>query len=95
MKTKEEYIEKLASELKEWSADIDLLTAKMGESAGMEKLKYLEDLNALHAILLAAAEKVQELENTGGDAWETAKDTTDKIWDDLRTGLAGAVFKFE
>ena len=58
-------------------------------------VKYLEDLNALHAIHLAAAEKIKDLENTSGDAWETAKDTTDKIWDDLRTGLAGADFKFE
>ncbi|MGR9087890.1 MAG: hypothetical protein ACU841_12560 [Gammaproteobacteria bacterium] len=95
MKTKDEYIESLASELKEWSANIDLLSAKMEKSAGMMKLKYVEDLNALHAIQIAAAEKIKELENSSGDAWETAKDTADKIWDDLRTGLASAASKFK
>lgn len=95
MKTKDEYIESLASELKEWSANIDLLSEKMEKSAAMVKLKYVEDLNALHAKQNAADEKIKELSNASGDAWEAAKDTADKIWDDLRTGLASAVSKFK
>lgn len=95
MKTKNEYIESLASELKEWSANIDLLSAKMEKSAGMVKLKYIEDLNALHAKQHAADEKMKELANASGDAWETAKDTADKIWNDLRAGLADAASKFK
>ena len=39
MKTKDEYIESLASELKEWSAQIDLLAAKTEHAAAIVKLK--------------------------------------------------------
>lgn len=95
MKTKDEYIEKLASELNEWCANIDLLSAKIEASTDMAKLKYIQELNALHVIQLAAAEKIKELENTSGDNWETVKHSADMIWDDLRTGLDGADFTFQ
>lgn len=40
-KTKDEYIESLAAELKEWSVRIDRLTDKMENAAGDVKLKYV------------------------------------------------------
>ena len=94
MKTKNEYIDSLASELKELSAKIDLLVANSESATANIKLRYIQDLNALRTKELAAIEKMKELEEAGGDAWETVKDTADKIWDDLRTGLASTVSKF-
>ncbi|QXP83244.1 coiled coil domain-containing protein [Methylococcus sp. Mc7] len=95
MKTKDEYIESLASELKEWSAQIDLLAAKAENAAANVKLKYLEELDALRAKQHAAAEKMKELQDDSSDAWETVKETADRVWDDLRTGLANAVSKLK
>ncbi|NOT10386.1 MAG: hypothetical protein HOP23_00875 [Methylococcaceae bacterium] len=95
MKTKNEYIDGLATELKAWSAQIDLLSAKMEKSAGMVKLKYVEDVNALHAKEHAATEKIKELEQASAEAWNSSKETADKIWDDLRIGLASAASKFK
>jgi chromosome segregation ATPase len=95
IKTKDEYIEGLAAELKEWSAQINLLTAKTENAAAHMKLKYAEELDALRAKQHAAAEKLKELQETSGDAWGTVKETADKVWDDLRTGLASAVSKFK
>lgn len=95
MKTKDEYIESLAAELKEWSAQIDLLTAKMENAEADAKLGYEEELDTLCAKQHAAAEKMKELEESGGEAWETVKETADKVWDNLRTGLASAVSKFK
>ncbi len=95
MKTKNEYIESLASELKEWSAQIDLLAAKTENAKADVKQKYAEELDALRAKQHAAAEKVKELEEAGVDAWEAVKETADKVWDDLRTGLTSAVSKFK
>ena len=94
MKTKDEYIESLASELKEWSAQIDLLAAKTENAAADVKFKYAEELDALRARQHAAAEKMKELEEASGDAWGTVKETADKVWNDFRTGLASAVSKF-
>ncbi|GAB6140511.1 hypothetical protein JCM14076_12400 [Methylosoma difficile] len=95
MKTKNEYIESLAAELKEWSAQIDLLTAKTEESVGMVKLKYTQELNSVRAHQQAATIKLHELENASDDAWDQVKITADKIWDDLRTGLTSASAKFK
>jgi hypothetical protein len=96
MKTKDEYIDSLAAELKEWSTQIDLLTAKAENSAADVKLKYYtQDLNVLRTKERIAIEKIKELEQANGDAWETVKETADKVWDDLKTGLASAVSKFK
>lgn len=43
----------------------------------------------------AASEKMQELEKASGEAWEHAKVTADKIWEDLKTGVADAHSKFK
>jgi predicted nucleic acid-binding Zn-ribbon protein len=94
MKTKDEYIESLATELKDWSAQIDVLSAKMEKAAGMVKLKYIEDVNSLHTKQQAASEKIKELEDASAEAWDAAKGTADKIWDELRVGLASATSKF-
>lgn len=95
MKTKEEYIDNLAAELKDWSTQIDLLTAKTENAAAHVRVKYIEELNTLHAKQQKAAEKMKEMQETGGDAWETVKVTADKVWDDLRIGLADATSKFK
>ena len=95
MKTKNEYIDSLATELKEWSAKIDLLVANSENATAEIKLRYIQDLNVLRTKELAAIEKIKELEEAGGDAWETVKETADKIWDDLRVGVAGAASKFK
>ncbi|MGH8556427.1 MAG: hypothetical protein ACRESZ_02980 [Methylococcales bacterium] len=95
MKTKNEYIESLAAELKEWSAHIDLLTAKMDNAAEHARLKYAEELDNLRAMQHSATEKMKELEEASGDAWETVKQTADKVWDDFRAGIASASAKFK
>lgn len=95
MKTKDEYIESLTSELKEWSAQIDLLTAKMEDAADDVKLKYAEELDALRAKQHEAAEKMKELEEASGDAWGAVKTTADKVWNDIRIGVDSIVSKFK
>ena len=95
MKTKDEYIESLAAELKEWSAQIDLLTAKAENATTQTKLKYAEELDVLHAKQHEATKKMRELKDASGNAWETVKESADKIWDELRVGLADAASKFK
>jgi len=95
MKTKNEYIESLAGELKEWSAQIDLLSAKAKETAGMARLKYVQEVNSLRSSQRAATQKMLDLENASDDAWEQVKVTSDKVWQDLRSGMASAAAKFQ
>ena len=95
IKTKDEYIESLASELKEWSAQIDLLAAKTENAEEDVKLKYAEELNVLRAKQQAAAEKMKELEEASDDAWETVKETADKVWNDLRARFSWYRFQIQ
>jgi hypothetical protein len=95
MKTKNEYIEILATELRDVSAQIDELTTRTNNAAALVKLNYEEDLQVLRAKQNAAVEKMQELEAHRGEAWEELKDTAEIVWNDLRTGVASAVSKFK
>lgn len=95
MKTKEEYIDSLATELKAWSAEIDILQAKAEIAADDMKLKYQQEIEVLRVKERAAEEKIKELQASSGDAWETVKETAEQVWHDLRSGLAGVVDKFK
>jgi len=95
MKTKNEYIDNLAAELKDWGAQIDLLAAKTENAAAHVRSQYIQELNDLHAKQQKAIDKMEELQEAGVDAWETVKVTADQVWDDLRLGLASASSKFK
>jgi len=95
MKTKDEYIDSLASELKEWGAQIDLLGVKAEKAKAFAKLRYKGELNALHTQQDVATAKMKELQESSGDAWTTVKETADVVWNDLRTGMASAVVSFK
>ena len=95
MKTKNQYIENLAAELKEWGAQVDILAAKAENAAAHVKLRYVEEVDALRAKQHEAAKKIKELEEASDDAWDTVKDTADRVWDDLKNGLTNASSKFK
>lgn len=89
------YKQKMAAQLKEWDAQINLLEAKV-ENAGADlKVKRTEELNELRAKQRAASEKMRELEKASGEAWEQVKEAADKIWEDIKTGVADAHSKFK
>lgn len=95
METKEAYKQKLDAHLKEWGAQINLLAAQ-AESAGADaKLRYAQELDKLRDKQRQAAEKLKELEAASGDAWDSVKVTADKLWDDLKAGIANTVAKFK
>ena len=95
MKTKEEYIESLTAELKEWSAQIDVLAAKTEETSAEAKLKYHAELDILRIKLIEATEKLKELEASSGEAWLVIKETAELVWHDLRTGVTAVMAKFQ
>jgi hypothetical protein len=91
----EAYKQKMEAQLKEWSAQIDLLEAKMENAGAGMKVKHAMELRELHAKRQAASEKMKELGEASGEAWEQVKETADKIWDDLKVGVASAHSKFK
>ncbi len=94
MELQEAYKQKRAAQLNEWSAQINLLEAKVQNAEADLKVKYSSELVELRSRQRAASEKMKELAKASGDAWEQVKETSDKIWEDLKTGLADAQAKF-
>lgn len=95
MELQNAYKQKMAAQLKEWDAQVNLLEAKMENVGADMRVKRAEELHELRAKLRVASEKMKELEKASGEAWEQVKETADKIWEDLKTGLADAHSKFK
>jgi len=89
------YKQKMAAQLKEWSAQIDLFSAKAENLGADIKIKRAEELHELRVKQHAASEKMQELEMASSEAWEQIKITADIIWDDLKFGVSEAHSKFK
>jgi hypothetical protein len=87
--------EKMAAQLKEWNAQIDLLEAKAENAGASVKVKYAKEFQELHTKQRAASAKLKELEKSSGEAWEQVKTTADKIWEELKAGVASAHDKFK
>lgn len=89
------YKEKKIAQLKEWSAQINLLEAKIDNMGASLKVESAEKIKALRAKEQAATDKMKELGKASGEAWEQVKVTADKVWDELKSGVADAHSKFK
>lgn len=95
MEIREAYKQKKAAQLKEWGAQINLMEAKLENAGADMQVKRAEQIKALRAQQQVASEKMKELGKASGEAWEQVKVTADKVWDDLKSGVADAHSKFK
>lgn len=95
METHNLYKEKMTAQLHEWSAQMNVLEARMEEATASMKLKSKEEIASLRAQQHAAVNKMHELGEASGAAWEQIKLSTDKMWDELKAGMAAAQSKFK
>ena len=95
MEVQDAYRQKMRAQLKEWSAQMNLLEARLDNVSADLRVKRAEQLHELRARHRAAADKMKELGKSTGEAWEQAKETADKMWDDFKDGLTEAQSKFK
>jgi hypothetical protein len=95
MEIQNAYKQKMAAQMKEWSAQINLLEAKLDSVGADLRVKRAEELHELRARQQAAAEKMKELGKSTGEAWQQVKISADKMWDDFKTGLTDAQSKYK
>lgn len=95
MDKKEEYIQKLDTQLREWSAKIDELKARADKAKGDIKIEYTRQTEALDAKREAARKKLGELKEAGGQAWDELTTGAEKAWHELKTSLDNAIAKFK
>jgi chromosome segregation ATPase len=93
--TKKGYEEKLDAQLKEWSAQIELLKAKAGNAKADAKMEYRKTIGALQAKQHEAETTLQELKNSGDEAWEDLKAGAEKAWLEVKTAYHEASSRFK
>lgn len=95
MEIEKAYKQKMAAQLAEWGAQIDLLEAKAVNTGADLEIKRTKELHELREKLLLASQKISEYEKATGSAWEDVKVTADKIWDEIKLGVANVHAKFK
>lgn len=95
MKSREEYIDKLAAQLKEWSARIDEVESKARAAKADVKAGYENQIRQLKDKRDAATQKLQELKSASTGAWDTLKAGAETAWADLRSAVTAAKKKFK
>ncbi|MDD1677551.1 MAG: hypothetical protein LUQ40_07445 [Methanomicrobiales archaeon] len=95
MKSREEHIDKLAAQLKEWSAKIDELETKASATKADVKAGYENQIRQLKDKRDAALQKLQELKGASTDAWDTLKAGAETAWADLKNAVTAAKERFK
>jgi uncharacterized coiled-coil DUF342 family protein len=95
MKSREEYIDKMSKELKEWSAKIDELESQFGTVSEGMKSAYEQRILDIKEKRDEMSRKLQEVRGASGDAWKTLTTGMDKAWDDFKDAFKSSVDKFK
>ena len=95
MKSREEYIDKLAEQLKEWSAKIDELESKASAAKADVKTGYENQIRQLKDKRDAATKRLQDLKGASTDAWDALKAGAEAAWADLSKSVTAAKEKFK
>ncbi len=95
MQKREEYIDKLAAQLKEWSVKIDELEARARSPKADMKTEYEKQIGQLKEKRDEATKKFQELKGSSAQAWDTLKSGAESAWTEMKNALTTAKEKFK
>ena len=95
MKNREEYIDKVAAQLKEWSAKVDELESKAHTAKADAKAEYEKQIKQLKDKRDTATQKLQELKGASAEAWDTLRAGSETAWADLKNAIKAAKDKFK
>ena len=95
MKSREEYIDRLAAQLKEWSAKIDELETRARAARSDAKVSYEHQIAQLKSQRDDAMKKLQELKGASSEAWDVLKAGAETAWSEMKTAVAAAKEKFK
>jgi uncharacterized coiled-coil DUF342 family protein len=91
---RDDYVERLKTQLGGWSADIEMLKARAGKISDDAKAEYEEQLAGLREQRDALAARVAELQAASDDAWEGLKQGAQTAWDRAKDSFQKAMSRF-
>jgi hypothetical protein len=92
---KSAYKEKIEAQLKEFAAKIEVLAAKAEKAKAEAKVKYSQQIEGLRAKQESVRQKLQDLKEPGGEAWDDLKKGIDAAIGDLTAAVQSAVSRFK
>lgn len=95
MDRKEDYLERLEAQLKEWKAKIDTLEARISQVSAEKKAEFSGEIEELRKKKAIVNEKLDELEKAGAGLWDTLKQGVDKAAAELKEALDKAISRFK
>ncbi|MCG7852737.1 MAG: hypothetical protein MIO92_09465, partial [Methanosarcinaceae archaeon] len=92
---KTSYERRIEAELHEWGTKIDILKAKAEASKAEARSIYVNQIEGLKAKQEAAKRKLNQLRESGEEAWEDVKKGVDTALTDLGKAIKDALSKFQ
>lgn len=94
MSKREEYIEKLKAKLDSWNTELDRLENKIKELDIDKKFKYQDRIQELRNRREEVKQKIKEIQEASGDAWQDFRKGAEKAWQAFREGIENARAQF-
>lgn len=91
---RDDYVERLKTQLGGWSADIEKLKARAGQISADAKAEFEEQLAGLREQRDAMAAKVTELQEASDEAWDDLKQGVQAAWDRAKESFQKAMSRF-
>ena len=95
MGKREDYIDKLAAQLKAWCVEIDVLKARAEKETAEVKSAILKEVEIANKKMQQAQKKIKEMNGKNGDVCEILREGANKAWNDLSEAVHRAGEKFK
>lgn len=95
MMNREEYVQKLKTQLDEWNAEAKKWESKAGEAQSHMKAEYEKQLAAVNARRDEALKQMKLMQNASADAWQDMMRGTEEAWKNMGEAFTKARSHFE
>jgi hypothetical protein len=95
MATKAAYQKKLAAQLREWEANLEILQAKAAQASADVRIGYENEIKRFQARQTAAQRTMTELGEKSGEAWEDLRQGAEHAWAEMGKSMERMTARFK
>ncbi len=95
MKKKEEFIRELHQKIDEWDAEIDRMSIKAAQVEEDSRVEFYEQIAELKTKRMQIEEKLERIQQSGGEAWEDLKAGVDLALETMSEAIRSAAARFK
>lgn len=88
MASREEYIDKLEKQLREWNDQIDELQQQAATESKEIKAKLSKRMDEMKKKRAELRTKLNKIKESGDEAFDAIKDDTERLWQDVKKGFS-------